>query len=512
MKNQVQLIAYVDRLAGGGLQTLLSMLEGPLRDAFGGIHLLPFFHPIDGADAGFDPIDHTLVDPRLGTWEELRALAATLEITADLIVNHVSSQSPQFEDYFRNGDESAYAGMFLTLDRVFPNGAREAELLRIYRPRPGLPFTTVLLRNGTQRLIWTTFTSQQIDIDVRSPQGAAYISSILARFQSAGVGVIRLDAVGYAIKKAGTSCFMIPETFDYIAELTEQAHALGIEVLVEIHSYYRDQVEIARKVDRVYDFALPPLVLHSIFERDARALKQWLAVSPRNAVTVLDTHDGIGVIDVGADARDPLGRPGLLPPADIDRLVETIHARSCGESRKATGAAASNLDLYQVNCTFYDALGRRNDEYLIARAIQFFAPGVPQVYYVGLFAGANDTGLLTRTGVGRDINRHYYTADEVAAELQRPVVRSLLELIRFRNEHSAFSGEFHLAKSPDERLVMEWRRDADWARLDVDLTSLTALISYSTPHGTESLSVQSAGAKAMSASPTGSREFEGGLK
>ena len=111
-------------------------------------------------------------------------------------------------------------------------------------------------------------------------------------------------------------------------------------------------------------------------------------------MTVLDTHDGIGVIDVGADSA---GTPGLLSPAEIDRLVETIHERSNNQSRQATGAAASNLDLYQVNCTFYDALGRSDDEYLIARALQFFAPGIPQVYYVGLLAGTNDMDLLART-------------------------------------------------------------------------------------------------------------------
>ena len=510
MKNQVQLIAYVDRLSGGGIQKLKSLLDGPLKGTFGGTHLLPFFHPIDGADAGFDPIDHTLVDPQLGTWDDLRALGDTLEITADLIVNHVSSQCPQFQDYLCNGDASPFAGMFLTLDRVFPNGAREAELLRIYRPRPGLPLATVQLQNGEQRLVWTTFTPQQIDIDVRSPQGAAYIRGILEKFQAAGVGVIRLDAVGYAIKKAGTSCFMIPETFDYIADLTAQAHALGIAVLVEIHSYYPDQVEIAKKVDRVYDFALPPLVLHTLFERDARALKQWLAVSPRNAVTVLDTHDGIGVIDVGADARDPKDRPGLLPPAAIDSLVETIHARSGGQSRQATGAAASNLDLYQVNCTFYDALGRRDDEYLIARAIQFFAPGVPQVYYVGLFVGINDMDLLTRSGVGRDINRHYYTAEEVRANLDRPVVRGLLELIRFRNQHPAFAGEFQVVASPDESLALEWRHEAAWARLEIDLASLTAAISWSTPQGTQTRLVQSMGAELTAAASLGAPESQEG--
>jgi sucrose phosphorylase len=483
MKNQVQLITYVDRLTGGGIRSLQALLEGPLRDTFGGVHLLPFFHPIDGADAGFDPIDHTQVDPRLGSWEDLRALSGAVEVTADLIVNHTSSSSPQFTDYWEHGEASVYAGMFLKFDTVFPNGARESELLRIYRPRPGLPLTTVTLRTGEQRLMWTTFTARQFDIDVRSPQGAAYLRSILEKFQATGVGVIRLDAVGYAIKKAGTSCFMIPETFDYISELTEQAHSLGIEVLVEIHSYYRDQIEIARRVDRVYDFALPPLVLHTLFAKDAGALKQWLAISPRNAVTVLDTHDGIGVIDVGADARDPQERPGLLRPAEIDRLVETIHERSGGESRQATGAAASNLDLYQVNCTFYDALGRRDNEYLIARAIQFFSPGVPQVYYAGLLAGGNDMDLLARTGVGRDINRHYYTAEEVRAEFDRPVVQSLMGLIRFRNDHAAFGGEFHVVSSPEQTLALEWRMADAWANLELDLPNLTASISCSTPEG-----------------------------
>jgi sucrose phosphorylase len=460
---------------------------------FGGVHLLPFFYPIDGADAGFDPIDHTQIDPRLGTWEDLRALGNTAEITADLIVNHMSALSPQFEDFSRNGERSQFAELFLTLDKVFPNGASEADLLRIYRPRPGLPLTYMRLRNGQQRLMWTTFTPQQIDIDVESAQGATYIAGILDEFQKAGVRLIRLDAVGYAIKRAGTSSFMIPETFHYISELTAQAHARAMEVLVEVHSYYRDQVEIARRVDRVYDFALPPLALHTIFRKDARALKNWLAMSPRNAITVLDTHDGIGVIDVGEDARDPVGRPGLLPPDDIDNLVETIHERSAEQSRKATGAAASNLDLYQVNCTFYDALGRRDGEYLLARAIQFFAPGIPQVYYVGLLGGENDMELLARTGVGRDINRHYYSAFEIEAALERPLVRGLMDLIRFRNRHGAFAGEFGLPPCSNEELAMEWKTATEFARLEVHLREVEADLVYSTPTGIEHRSLWPAG-------------------
>jgi sucrose phosphorylase len=483
MKNKVQLIAYVDRLSGGGLNELQALLDGPLSGVFGGAHLLPFFTPIDGADAGFDPSDHTQVDPRLGDWNNVRELGERVELMADLIVNHVSRDSPQFQDFLQHGSKSPYAGMFLTYDRVFPKGASEAELLRIYRPRPGLPFTVVSLKTGEPRLLWTTFTPQQIDIDVQHPHGRAYLETILDRFQTAGVKIIRLDAAGYAIKKAGTSCFMIPETFSFIATLTEQARSRGIEALVEIHSHYLQQVEIARHVDRVYDFALPPLVLQALFKGDARFLKKWLAVSPRNAVTVLDTHDGIGVIDVGADAADPKGRPGLLAPVEIDELVETIHARSQGGSRKATGAAASNLDLYQVNCTFYDALGCRDNEYLIARAIQFFAPGIPQVYYVGLLAGKNDMELLSRTAVGRDINRHYYTRDEVQAALARPVVKALLDLIRFRNAHTAFGGELQIEASSDQTLILSWRQGARWAKLVVDLAAPAAVIEYSSREG-----------------------------
>jgi len=297
------------------------------------------------------------------------------------------------------------------------------------------------------------------------------------------VRMIRLDAVGYAIKKPGTSCFMIPGTFQFIAELTAHAHALGIEVLVEIHSYYQQQIQIAQQVDWVYDFALPPLVLHSLFVRNAEALAYWVSIRPQNCITVLDTHDGIGVIDVGAG---PGGEAGLLAPAEIDRLVETIHERSNGQSRMATGAAANNLDLYQVNCTYYDALGRDDNQYLIARAIQFFVPGIPQVYYVGLLGGTNDMELLQRSRVGRDINRHYYNAAEIEDSLRKPAVSRLLELIRLRNTHPAFAGQAKVETPGPESLSISWNNRGDWAKLDVDLKEPRAVVTHSDAGGTSS--------------------------
>jgi sucrose phosphorylase len=480
VKNQVQLITYVDRLCGD-LKQLKALLRGPLADVFGGVHLLPFFNPIDGADAGFDPTDHTEVDPRLGDWNDVRALGKDVEVVADLIVNHVSTASPQFKDFSRHGAKSPFAGLFLTYDRVFPMGACGADLLRLYRPRPGLPFTNLTLESGEKHLLWTTFNPQQVDIDVQHPQGEAYLRTILSRFQSAGVRMIRLDAVGYAIKKPGTSCFMIPETFRFIASLTTQVHALGIEVLVEIHSHYSQQLEVARQVDWIYDFALPPLILHSLFTGDATALGHWMRVRPPNCVTVLDTHDGIGVIDVGPGLE---GEPGLLAQSEIDNLVESIHSRSNGQSRMATGAAARNLDLYQVNCTFYDALGGRGNEYLIARAIQFFTPGIPQVYYVGLLAGTNDMDLLSRTQIGRDINRHYYTREELEGALRKPVVQELLKLIRLRNTHPAFAGHAEIQTPTDHALTIKWTNNGHWAQLDIDFAEPRAAATYSTASAT----------------------------
>ena len=483
MKNQVQLITYVDRFGGKDLTQLRALLTGPLRDVFGGVHLLPFFYKIDGTDAGFDPIDHTRVDDRLGDWSDVRQLAQELDVMADVIVNHMSSGSPQFLDYSQKGTASEYDGLFLTMESIFPNGASEQDLLTVYRPRPGMPFTVTTLANGERRLLWTTFTSQQIDIDVRHPAGKAYLDAILQCLSDSGVSMVRLDAVGYAIKKAGKNCFMMPETFEFIAEFAARARALGLQVLVEIHAYYKRQIEIAQKVDRVYDFALPPLVLHALEFGRSGPLLSWLGQRPNNAVTVLDTHDGIGIIDIGADAADRIANPGLVPPHELDELVERIHRNSQGQSRQATGAAASNLDLYQVNCTFFDALGRNEAAYLVARAIQFFVPGVPQVYYVGLLAGHNDMALLERTQVGRDINRHYYSREEVLEAMETPVVSRLIELIRWRNSHPAFHGEFSCRAPAEHLLVMAWTAGEHVAHLTVDLKDKTGVIRCSAESG-----------------------------
>lgn len=475
------LIAYADRL-GGSLRGLADLLQGPLCGAFHGVHILPFYLPYDGADAGFDPRDHALPDPRLGTWQDIRALSRSHTVMADLIVNHISSDSPLFRDVVERGEESPHAGMFLTLGSVFPHGATENDLAMIYRPRPGLPFTPMTL-GGTPRLVWTTFTPRQVDLDIRDAGTWRYITSVIDALTAAGVTLLRLDAVGYTGKTPGTDCFMTPAAVDFIARIRDYAHGRGARVLLEIHGHHAAQLRAATSADYVYDFALPPLVLHALLRHDPRPLSHWLSIRPRNTVTVLDTHDGIGIIDVG-----PSGGPdrddGLLDDRQMDALVATIHTNSAGASRLATGASASNLDLYQVNCAFLDAMAGDEDRYLAARLLQLFLPGVPQVYYMGLLGGRNDVSLLRRTGVGRDINRHHYSREEVDAALDTRVVRAQLAALKLRAAHPAFRGEFTHALD-GSRLALCWRNGEHRARLVVDASSGMPSVEATDPAGAD---------------------------
>ena len=472
-RNQIQLITYIDRLSGGKITDLHHLLDGPLAGLFDGVHLLPFYPPIDGEDAGFDPTDHTAVDSRLGDWTDIERLAADYPLMADMIVNHMSAQSPQFLDVLDKGDASPFWPLFLTRDKVFGDTPAAAELAAIYRPRPTPCFSDITLSNGQTVPFWTTFTANQIDIDVTSAPGEAYLQAILQRFTDHGVKYIRLDAAGYAIKKAGSSCFMLPETFDFIAKLSEQAKARGMTCLVEIHGYHKTQIDIAKRCDLVYDFALPPLVLHTLFSKDATALKNWLDIAPRNCITVLDTHDGIGIVD----AADYQGQPGLLTDPQLDALVEQIHQNSGGSSKLATGNAANNVDLYQVNCSFYDALGRNDNHYLLARAIQLFCPGISQIYYGGLLAAENDVALLQRTGVGRDINRPYFNARTVQQAVQKPMVQALLKLIKLRRTMQAFNGSFSQQLNADS-YQLHWQYEGHQASLTITLSNLSAMLSW----------------------------------
>ena len=309
------ILVYAERV-GGSLAHIEKLLKGPLSD-FDGVHVLPFFHPYDGDDAGFDPIDHTIVDPRLGSWADFKRISETHELTADLIVNHASNLSPEFLDWQAKGDASEFAGMFLTFDVVFPNGADEQGITSFYRPRPGFPFTAYEV-DGERRLVWTTFMPSQVDIDIKHPAGQAYLVRILEALKSGGVKVVRLDAVGYAVKTPGSDSFMTPETLEFVKEISELIHSYDMRVLVEVHAHYTQQLAISPLVDLIYDFQTAPLLLHSFFTGTVDKLADWFKIRPNNCLNVLDTHDGYGVIDGG-----PInGKPGLISQEDMEYIFK----------------------------------------------------------------------------------------------------------------------------------------------------------------------------------------------
>ena len=406
----VDLLAYADRL-GGDLPRLRALLDGPLRD-FAGVHILPFFVPFDGADAGFDPIDHAAVDPRLGTWDDVRAIAAGREVTADLIVNHVSSESAEFVDWLALGEESAHDGMFLTFDTVFPDRATEDDITAFYRPRPGLPFTAYRMADGRRRLVWTTFMPSQIDLDVANDRARAYLRRILATLRSGGVTTVRLDAVGYAVKTPGSDSFMTPETLEFVREIVAMARAEDLRVLVEVHAHYSQQLAIAPLVDHVYDFALAPLLLHSLGTGTSDRLAEWLRIRPQNAITVLDTHDGIGIIDAGPSGD----RPGLIDQDEMAaifaRAAEATHGHSTlGRPSSRRGWTCRTRSTRPSSPPSAPTPGATCSP----GPSSCGCPADPQLYYVGLLGGLDDVALFERTGQGRDVNRHAYTPAELDA-------------------------------------------------------------------------------------------------
>jgi sucrose phosphorylase len=461
-----QLLTYPDSL-GGDLAALRRLLEGPLEGAFRGVHVLPPF-PSSG-DRGFAPLTYREIDPRFGSWDDLVAIAARHDLLLDLMINHLSRRSPEFRDFERRGRSSPSADLFLTLDKVWPAGPPSAgEVARIFLRKPNAPFTTVTIEDTDAReTVWTSFGtaewSEQIDLDVSSDATRRLIRGWLEYFAGRGVAIVRLDAVGYVIKEPGTSCFMVePRIWEFLAWITEVASSVGLAVLPEVHDRYPTHERLSAHGFWTYDFVLPGRVLHAFETRRADRLARHLDRSPARQVTMLDCHDGIPVMP---------DLDGILEPDEMRDLARSIRDRGGNVNRILSPAGADEVDVHQLNCTYFSAMGRNDERYLAARAIHLFAKGVPQVYYVGLLAGENDDVAVERTGEGRAINRHDYSVSEIEAALARPVVRRLLELVRLRNTHPAFDGTLEVASDGPSGLSMLWRAGQASCRLTVDVAT-----------------------------------------
>lgn len=246
--------------------------------------------------------------------------------------------------------------------------------------------------------------------------------------------MIRLDAFAFATKKPNTSCFFIePEMWDMMARVQGILNEKNIPMLPEIHDHYTVQLKIADHGYTVYDFVLPVMALHTLYSADSTRLRHWLSICPRDQQTTLDTHDGLGTVDV----------EGLLTPEELQTVIDRTREYGANFKWDYSGGNSGEKKVYQINCSYYSAVGEDDAWYLLSRAIQFFTPGVPQVYYMGLLAGENDYELMERTQYDRNISRHNYTVQEIEELVKKPVVVKLRRLMQFRNEYPVFDGEMN---------------------------------------------------------------------
>lgn len=470
------LISYPDCI-GSGLRDLKAVLDTDFKGLFGGLHLLPFFPST--ADRGFSPTTYQEVDPRFGDWNDLMELGETYYLMYDYMINHVSSESVAFKDFIEKKDASIYRDFFIRYKDFWTNGMPTEQDLAILYRRKQIPWITVRFKDGSEENLWTTFSDSQIDLNQRSPVVQQFHKDNIAFLASHGGTLIRLDAVAYASKREGTNCFFVePEIWELFERCDDILTGTGSVVLPEIHENYFLQQKVEQKGYYVYDFQLPMLILNALYFEKSQYLKNWLKICPKKQFTTLDTHDGIGVVD----ARYLMPDDELLATrARCFALNPDVHAMY---ARAGIKLDLDKFDTYQINCTYYSACGADDQKYYIARAIQFFAPGIPQVYYVGLLAGENDFELYHRTHLNRDVNRSHYSLEDVAKNLERPIVQRLMKLMHLRNTHPAFNGEFELLPSNTSELKLYWRNGTEYALLQVDFSRLSCSITY-TEHGIE---------------------------
>lgn len=425
--------------------------EGAIR----GVHVLPIF-PSTG-DRGFSPTRYDEMDPKFGTWKDFEELGEKYYLMLDFMINHISKHSEYYKDFQKNGENSKYKDLFLDWNKFWPEGRpTKADIDQIYKRKDKAPYQEITFADGRKSKLWNTFGDEQIDLDVRTKATQEFIKNSVRTLAKHKASLIRLDAFAYAIKKLNTNDFFVePEIWKLLDQVKDDLKGTDAKILPEIHEHYTMPMKVAKHGYYIYDFALPMVLLYSLYSGKSDRLASWLKKCPMKQFTTLDTHDGIGVVD----AKD------VLTDDELEYTTNELYKVGANVSRKYSSAEYHNLDIYQINTTYYSALGNDDKKYFLARLLQVFAPGIPQIYYVGLLAGKNDLKLLEETKEGRNINRHYYSKEEIAEEVKRPVVQSLIKLLRFRNEEAAFDldGSIDVETSNENEIVIR-RKNKDQSR------------------------------------------------
>jgi glucosylglycerate phosphorylase len=437
------LITYGDQVQKPGeapLQTLAKFCSSHLSGLVSGLHILPFY-PYS-SDDGFSVIDYRQVDPALGSWEDISALSRDFQLMFDAVINHISAQSAWFQGFLAG--EERYQDYFLVIEG-------RPDLSKVVRPRT-LPLLTCFTTPTGEKSLWTTFSSDQIDLNYQNPELLVDILDLLLFYFTQGAKFIRLDAIAYLWKEIGTTCIHLPQTHAVVRimhSLLEQA-APQVRLITETNvphsenmSYFGDGTNEAHLV---YNFALPPLVLHTLQTGNTGPLSAWargLKLSSRQVTffNFLASHDGIGVT--------PLH--GLLPENAIEELARRTEAQGGLVSYRSNPDGSQSP--YELNINYFDALTNPGSneplDYQIARfcaahAIQLALLGVPGIYFHSLFGSRGWPEGVRQSGRNRTINRQKLSQAELESDLNNPsslrsrVFGRISQLLRARRAHDAF--------------------------------------------------------------------------
>ena len=466
-QSDVVLITYGDSLfssQGSPLSALHSFLQQRVRDCFSSVHILPFF-PFS-SDDGFSVCDYYKVNPDLGDWQDIKAIEGDFQLMADLVINHVSAKSEWFRRYLAGDPE--FDGLPIEADS-------EADLSRVTRPR-ALPLLTPFTReSGEQVQLWTTFSEDQVDLNFADPRVMARMMDVLLFYVSRGATSIRLDAIAYLWKEIGTDCIHHPKTHEVVRLMRAVLDTVAPDVILitetnvphgENVSYFSDG---GGEAQMVYNFSLPPLLLHSFLGRDTKVLESWardyLDISSPDCTffNFTASHDGVGV------------RPleGIAAPDDIQALVD--HVRMMGGDVGLKRNPDGSDSPYELNITYVDAMrqpgGSQGDSgharrFMASQEIQFSLPGVPAVYIHSLLGSRNWNEGVESSGIKRRINRQRLELEQVMAELDTPgsfralVFEQYCRLIRLRRGQPALhpNSELKVLYAPENTVLALRRR------------------------------------------------------
>jgi len=504
--------AYPDSI-GSRLSDIIDLFKLPeFKNTFSLFYILPTFFNSD-LDRGFSVIDYNLNRELVteNNLEELESLGIPLKL--DFVLNHLSVNSPQFQDLLEKGDASAYSDFFIDWNEFWqdkgepgPDGyiiPHRQYLNKLFTRKPGLPVMKIRFPDGTDRFFWNTFYQKissereglkylgQLDLNARSKKVWKFYEQTLEKLASYGAKIARLDAFAYLHKEPGRKNFFNrPETWQYLEAIRAMAKKHNMVVLPEIHSEYGSAIhrEVAGQGYPIYDFFFPGLIIDALERNTSKPLLNWIREIEENnykTINMLGCHDGIPVLDLKGMKANGKYSPGLLSDDQVEAIVNLLTSRG-GIIKNLYGPDGEKISYYQVNATFFSALGESEAKLLLARAIQLFMPGTPQIWYLDLFAGKNNYEAVKEGGEGshKEINRTNLTLEDIKKGLKKPVVLDQLEMIRLRNTSPAFNGKMELIPS-DEPYILEikWGDNDNTVKLKADLKTYAFRIEHTDSSG-----------------------------